>query len=452
MPILNRFFVCLFCWGLMAWPAWAQESVPKLARLITQTATTDQEKAAAIYRWITANISYDWEAFQRREPPASVPAEVLLRRRAVCEGFSKLYRAMCTEVGVVNQIVHGFVKGQDYAIGKPVDRPNHTWNALRLNGQWRLSDPTFGVNQQSGDFFFLPKPTDLIYTHFPEEARWQLLTDTVGLAEFEHYPVVYPAFFTFQPLPLHYQESLIRPQSDTLHLAFDTPMGSYMGAVLQGGPLLTERDLTQQIQRKSLVSTILVDNLQPNQLYRLDIFGALADTSRTYDLLMTYFLNTGKPGAGYTTTAQSRFQTDSVTQMPFGFINEYLDLQVAKDRPGTLRLLQGALPLHPRNPWLRVSLGEWHEAAQQPDQAEQYYTQALKIVPDHYRANYQMGVLNYNRAVQLTQELNQQKGAVAVQTRQAIKNQFQKAKPYLQRALRAKPGNVQLQEALRNID
>jgi hypothetical protein len=380
-------------------PAHAQESVPALARTLTQGAATDSAKARAIYRWITENIGYDWEAYRRRQPPASAPEEVLRTRLAVCEGFSRLYRALCLEVGIENEIVHGFVKGQDYATGKPVDRPNHTWNAVRLGGRWRLSDPTFGVNQMADDFFFLVDPADLIYTHYPEETRWQLLATPVGLAAFERLPVVYPAFFSFQPRPLRYQESLVRTLRDTVHLAFDKPMGSYLGAVLQGGPLRAERDLTPRIVQKSVVSNILVDSLAKGHQYRLDVFGALTDTSQTYDLLMTYFIDTGQPGGGYAATPTTRFQVDSVTQMPFGFVNQYVDLQTAQDRAGTRRLLEAALPHHPRNAWLRVSLGQWHDAAQRPDLAEPYFLQAVAIDPAHYRANYELGVLYYNRAV-----------------------------------------------------
>jgi tetratricopeptide (TPR) repeat protein len=433
-------------------PAYAQESVPALARALVRGADTDSAKARAIYRWITQNIGYDWEAYRRRQPPASAPELVLRSRLAVCEGFSKLYRALCTEVGVENQIVHGFVKGQDYAPGKPVDRPNHTWNAVRLGGRWRLSDPTFGVNQLADDFYFLVNPADLIYTHYPEEARWQLLAKPVGLAAFERLPVVYPAFFSFQPEPLRYREGLVSTQRDTVHLAFGKPMGSYLGAVLQGGPLPAERDLTPRIIQKSVVSNVLVDSLVQGHLYRLDVFGAETDTSQTYGLLMTYFIDTGQPGARYTAKPDTRFQVDSVTQMPFGFVSEYVDLQAAKDQAGTKRLLEATLPHHPRNAWLRVNLGEWYEAAQQPAQAEQYFLQAIGLDPTHYRANYELGVMYYNQAVQLNQDLRQQKTKPTEQARQAVKARFQKAKPYLQQALKARPGNSQLLEVLKGME
>lgn len=35
------------------------------------------------------------------------------------------------------------------------------------------------------EFFFMPDPEELIWTHFPSDERWQLLTKQITLEDFE---------------------------------------------------------------------------------------------------------------------------------------------------------------------------------------------------------------------------------------------------------------------------
>ncbi len=46
-------------------------------------------------------------------------------------------------------------------------------------------------------YYFLTPPERLIYTHFPEDPRWQLLEAPVTLARFERLPYVKAPFFTY---------------------------------------------------------------------------------------------------------------------------------------------------------------------------------------------------------------------------------------------------------------
>lgn len=45
------------------------------------------------------------------------------------------------------------------------------------------------------DFYFLTDPEEFIYTHFPDEERWQLLDAPVSLEEFEKRVFKTSAFF-----------------------------------------------------------------------------------------------------------------------------------------------------------------------------------------------------------------------------------------------------------------
>ena len=47
------------------------------------------------------------------------------------------------------------------------------------------------------DFYFVPKPEHLVYTHWPEEPQWQLLVLPLTPAELEALAVVRSAFFKY---------------------------------------------------------------------------------------------------------------------------------------------------------------------------------------------------------------------------------------------------------------
>lgn len=173
----------------------ASFSTSKLAYAITKDAKSDKDKVFAIYKWIASNISYDNELrlssklqneFYTSEE--NVIKKALERKMALCGGFAFLFKSLCEDVGVPAEVVHGFTKDYSGKIQKN-KKPNHTWSAVKLNGQWQLLDITwaisYGTNNKADDFWFLTKPTDFILSHFPEERKWTLLGNPISFSEFQ---------------------------------------------------------------------------------------------------------------------------------------------------------------------------------------------------------------------------------------------------------------------------
>jgi len=161
-----------------------------LAVQLTTHATDELQRARAIFRWITQNITYDTdraEAVSRHSISAVQlsPEEIYRRRSGVCEDYAILFAAMAAAVGVRSEVVSGW--GKTLADGLRSDlpaEPDHAWNAVRILGKWYLLDCTWaagsaderGVYQRRFDgFFFLTPPWQFVYTHLPEDPRWQLL-------------------------------------------------------------------------------------------------------------------------------------------------------------------------------------------------------------------------------------------------------------------------------------
>jgi transglutaminase-like putative cysteine protease len=64
------------------------------------------EKTRIIHDWEALNISYDFSAFFSGQIPPQDAGSVLESRKAVCEGYSNLFKAMCGRAGVACAVIH----------------------------------------------------------------------------------------------------------------------------------------------------------------------------------------------------------------------------------------------------------------------------------------------------------------------------------------------------------
>lgn len=455
-----KYFLSILAIGLFAQTTHAQTLTPQeWGRQLRRDIPAEQDRAYAIYQWLTRNISYDWDAYYAPVNPDQSPAAILQRRKAVCEGFAALYQLLALEAGLECVQVRGVVKGVQYEIGDEINRPNHVWNAVRIDGQWELIDATWGAgdgkNQLPNDTYFMITPEDLAFTHFPEEDRWQLLPRPLTLHEFERKPIIYPIFSELQPQLLYNaRELIIETSHDSLQIRLRTlPTAVFMAVVANTEG--QQREINNGIRNRLGTVSIPIDSLQQGQSYRLDIFAASSDTMRELRQMLTYFINY-QGTARYITQPDSRVRVDSMTGMPMGFVQDYIVLQQRKDYAGALALLNDYALRHSDNVWLHTARGENLEQVRRTDEAEAAYLQAINLQADYYRANYALGVLYYNRAVNLNESLRrlgvQEQQARGPAIMQQVRSWFIKAQPYLQTAYRKRPDNRTLEQALRQIE
>jgi hypothetical protein len=176
-------------------PEEVETSVRRLAAYLIEPAGDDRQKARAVYRWITDRIAYDVDAYFAGRYGDTSPAAVLRSRKSVCEGYANLFRALCREAGVPVVKVPGKAKSLGFLTGAG---GAHTWNAVKLDGSWRLVDATWGAGGIQGkefvkrftDYHFLTPPDQFVFTHFPTEAKWQLLDEPVSAEAFRQRPRV----------------------------------------------------------------------------------------------------------------------------------------------------------------------------------------------------------------------------------------------------------------------
>jgi hypothetical protein len=183
-------------------------TLEKLAASLASQARTDDDKARLIFSWLAYHITYDATLsdsdtthYYRR----CIPSYVLQHRKAICQGYADLFTELATRLKLPAHTItgHGHTSSDT---GNLLDVANgHSWNAYRLAGTWHFADATWaaggtliGTNefkQQFAPFWFDTPPAQLIFTHLPDSAAWQLLPILVTPTLFQNWPYVEPTWF-----------------------------------------------------------------------------------------------------------------------------------------------------------------------------------------------------------------------------------------------------------------
>jgi len=183
------------------------KTVKTLATYLMQKAKTDEEKSRAIYVWLAQNISYNDEEYNTGVYKTYNTEDVLLKRTSVCEGYSNLYLALATEMNLEAIKISGYSKGYGYTEGEKFGKTDHAWNAVKINGAWKIVDATWGtgytetvngkassVKEFSNDWFNV-EPAAAVFTHFPESASNLFLEQTITLADYQKMPCIRVSHF-----------------------------------------------------------------------------------------------------------------------------------------------------------------------------------------------------------------------------------------------------------------
>lgn len=201
------------------------EDPSKLARVLTQDESNELLKYKLIFKWVTSNIRYDVDLFNKNEKfqakfrynPSKLKKwngkyfqtaikHLKTDRKSTCIGYSYLINEMCHEAGISCEIIEGHARGQ-YDFNEP-RRIDHAWNAIKINNNWFLSDPTWGsgyldpakkeFSQSYDEQYFLSTPDNFIIDHYPKDKNWVLMANKPTLDEFYSYPFRYPGFINLK--------------------------------------------------------------------------------------------------------------------------------------------------------------------------------------------------------------------------------------------------------------
>lgn len=197
----------------------------ELASKITSDFKREDEKARAIFTWIALNINYDLKSYYAQSGTRRVAysfrtqaekfekekqfryelaRKTLKSKKGVCEGYATLFSEVAGLVGLESVIVPGTSKAHPSQIGKLPGASDHAWNAVKIDGQWKLVDATWASGAMNtttktfvskfNDGYFCTAPELFFLNHFPDDTRW-LLTDLTA-KDFAALPLYYGNYLT----------------------------------------------------------------------------------------------------------------------------------------------------------------------------------------------------------------------------------------------------------------
>lgn len=197
------------------------DNLPELAYQLTSNFTTDVERFRAIFTWVCSNIANDYGMYSKNmhkrqrfkndsiklknwnaQFRKATLKKLIRNNKTICTGYAYLVKELADLANIECEIVHGFAKTSTINI-ETLDEPNHSWNAVKLDGKWYLCDPTWasGIPNPStfqfefkyNDGFFLANPKLFAINHFPVDKKWLLLdaADEPSFKTFIESPIIY---------------------------------------------------------------------------------------------------------------------------------------------------------------------------------------------------------------------------------------------------------------------
>jgi hypothetical protein len=190
-----------------------QGNLDSLTKKLTAPYSKELFKARVIFKWITENIGYDYKYFNRHNYIGKDPKtyrcrddidceakklawetkyiqKVLKRKRAVCEGYSMLFKKMCDIAGLRSVVISGYSRTEYYQVGTSGSL-DHAWNAIWIDSTYYLLDATWAAGgcaknedgkllffqKQFDEYYWLTPPEDFARNHYPQNPIWTLIPD-----------------------------------------------------------------------------------------------------------------------------------------------------------------------------------------------------------------------------------------------------------------------------------
>lgn len=178
-----------------------ENDLPKLVHDLSINCNTKFDKSRAFYIWISENISYDYKYFNTRKKTKTFKCKdkidcnkkliawernyinkILKSKKAVCEGYSRLFKAMCDIAGIQADVIHGYIKTEPHQVGK-MGVLDHAWNRFIIDGNHYYLDATWASGycmtdekgklksfvKSQNDYYWLTPIDKLSRNHYPKD-------------------------------------------------------------------------------------------------------------------------------------------------------------------------------------------------------------------------------------------------------------------------------------------
>ncbi|CAF1214769.1 unnamed protein product [Rotaria sordida] len=187
--------------------AWRPNSIEQLVDHIKNFSKNKPtiDRLWIVFYWIARNIEYDTVPYVGKKHVDKSAEAVFRTGKAIADGYANLFKHLCDSLDLTCEKVNGYSKAYIFdpcnKSSVPID---HTWNAVQINQHWFLIDLTCSAGyldnnqvfkRELNSYYFLARPNEMIYHHFPTNERWQLLKKPVKMMQYMQMPKLWPKFF-----------------------------------------------------------------------------------------------------------------------------------------------------------------------------------------------------------------------------------------------------------------
>ena len=299
----------------------------------------DEEKAYALFYWMTQNIKYDVEGLFAGKYYVE-PEESYSRGMTVCSGYSRLYKNIGDYIGIDVICVIGYAKGLGYKEGQKITGSNHEWNILKFDNVYYQMDSTWGSGSVSGrtfkkklkEYYFCPEPDRLFCSHYPDEEKWQLIYPYLSVEEFSKRVKFSPEFYKLFTTDCKY--TTIKAKSKhTIRFNINNPKEKILSAcvVEDGNGKSTKNALCTTINKEDHIEFFYM--FKKKGTYKTDIFACNA-TEESSSHMVTYIL---KCEEDWKTTPDTPFSLPDIYNDDITIIEPFYNI-MKKGKKVTLKL------------------------------------------------------------------------------------------------------------------
>ena len=163
----------------------------------------DAEAAYFVYKWIGQNIEIDCLG-NKYGNSSTIPATTYKEGKGGYIGISGLFNTICSFLDIESNTIFGKKKTitNNYT-GNLIDLIDYSWNYISIDNKYYLIDVANGLGQCSGDRFYKSQRDDYfgiepelsIRHRFPNDKKWQLLSEPITEEKFKSQSILNGDFF-----------------------------------------------------------------------------------------------------------------------------------------------------------------------------------------------------------------------------------------------------------------
>ncbi|KAF2153185.1 hypothetical protein K461DRAFT_286005 [Myriangium duriaei CBS 260.36] len=194
---------------------------------------SDVQRLRAIFTWVSERITWEEDFVGDVDT-----RRVIQTKRGCSEEIAKLVCDLCVAVGLHAEVVRGYLKSPGEAFdADALNHPNHWWNAVICDGEWRVMDCSLAgpTNPKRGQFscangsvaeswWFLARPMEVCYTHVPCRLEHQHICPPMAPEVLLSLPCACPPYFKHNLELFDFDTSMLHVDGlEMTHLKIQVP-------------------------------------------------------------------------------------------------------------------------------------------------------------------------------------------------------------------------------------